>query len=98
MNDEADGLPIFEFVGLRPKMYSFQAVKEKADWCVEFFEMHRRKVYEEWLSGTAQSVLSDLEKRPAIKGEFVVLLRPPEERTDAEENGPEGDESPGLLP
>lgn len=35
------------------------------------------KVYEEWLTGTAQSVLNSLGEKPSIKGEFVVLLRPP---------------------
>ncbi|MCX5785025.1 MAG: 16S rRNA (cytidine(1402)-2'-O)-methyltransferase [Elusimicrobia bacterium] len=52
------------------------------------------KVYEEWLSGTAQSVLGELEKKTALKGEFVVLLRPPDVEEDPEEEArmdePEG--------
>ncbi|HAH32735.1 MAG TPA: 16S rRNA (cytidine(1402)-2'-O)-methyltransferase [Elusimicrobia bacterium] len=50
------------------------------------------KVYEEWLSGTAQSVLKDLEAKAVLKGEFVVLLRPPEveEKPEEEADEPEG--------
>ena len=43
MKEEAAGNPIFEFVGLRPKMYSFQAVKVKADGNYEYFDKHRAK-------------------------------------------------------
>lgn len=32
------------------------------------------KMYEEFLRGTAQELLSELESRPAIQGEFVVIL------------------------
>lgn len=41
------------------------------------------KVYEEWLSGTVQSVSAALEARPALKGEFVVLLSPPQKEPEA---------------
>ena len=31
MKDEVDGSPIAEFLGLRPKMYSFEAVRTNLD-------------------------------------------------------------------
>ena len=43
MKDEAAGNTLIEFVGLRPKMYSFQAVKVKADGSFEYFDKHRGK-------------------------------------------------------
>ena len=45
MKDETAGNPIIEFVGLRPKMYSFKAVKANQDALVpvEYFEKHRAK-------------------------------------------------------
>ena len=43
MKDETAGNPIVEFVGLRPKMYSFQAVKVKPDGTLEAFAKHRAK-------------------------------------------------------
>jgi len=43
MKDEAAGNPIVEFVGLRPKMYSFQAVKVKPDGTYDYFDKHRAK-------------------------------------------------------
>ena len=45
MKDETAGNPIIEFVGLRPKMYSFKAVKANQDPLVpvEYFEKHRAK-------------------------------------------------------
>ena len=36
--DEAAGNPIVEFVGLRPKMYSFQAVNVAADGSFDYFD------------------------------------------------------------
>lgn len=44
MKDETAGKPIYQFVGLRPKMYSFKAIEEvKEDGSVVFFEKHRAK-------------------------------------------------------
>ena len=43
MKDEAAGNPIVEFVGLRPKMYSFLAAKVQADRTLEYFDKHRAK-------------------------------------------------------
>ena len=43
MKDEAAGFPIVEFVGLRPKMYSFKAAKVQADGKCTFFDKHRAK-------------------------------------------------------
>ena len=44
MKDETAGKPIYQFVGLRPKMYSFKAIhKVNEDGSVEFFEKHRAK-------------------------------------------------------
>ena len=43
MKDEAAGYPIVEFVGLRPKMYSFKAAKVKPDGTLDFFDKHRAK-------------------------------------------------------
>ena len=41
MKDEVAGNPIAEFVGLRPKMYSFEAVKTNPDGTTERFDKHR---------------------------------------------------------
>ena len=43
MKDEAGGYPICEFVGLRPKMYSYKTMKVEADGSIEYFEKHRAK-------------------------------------------------------
>ena len=43
MKDEAGGHGIIEFVGLRPKMYSFEAIKLIPDGTFERFEKHRAK-------------------------------------------------------
>ena len=43
MKNETAGEPIIEFIGLRPKMYSFEAVKVKPDGSVENFDKHRAK-------------------------------------------------------
>ena len=43
MKDEAGGNPITEFVGLRPKMYSYQSVKLKPDGTTETSDKHRAK-------------------------------------------------------
>ena len=43
MKDEAAGFPISDFVGLRPKMYSYLVVKEKPDVTVEYIDKHRAK-------------------------------------------------------
>ena len=41
--DEASGNPISEFVGLRPKMYSFEMVCKKPDGTLETVGKHRAK-------------------------------------------------------
>ena len=43
MKDEVAGNPIIEFVGLRPKMYSFQGMKVKAEGRIEYFDKYRAK-------------------------------------------------------
>ena len=43
MKDEAGGHGIIEFVGLRPKMDSFEAIKLIPDGTYERFEKHRAK-------------------------------------------------------
>ena len=43
MKDEASGNPISEFVGLRPKMYSFEMVCKKPDGTLETVGKHRAK-------------------------------------------------------
>ena len=43
MKDEVAGCPIAEFVGLRPKMYSFEAVRTNPDGATERFDKHRVK-------------------------------------------------------
>ncbi|OGZ17362.1 MAG: hypothetical protein A2494_00860 [Candidatus Lloydbacteria bacterium RIFOXYC12_FULL_46_25] len=43
MKDETAGLIINEFVGLRPKMYSYTTVKVKEDGQIEYGEKHRAK-------------------------------------------------------
>ena len=43
MKDEAAGYPITEFVGLRPKMYSYTCMKLKPDGTPETSEKHRAK-------------------------------------------------------
>ena len=45
------------------------------------------KVYEEWISGTALETLHKLEAVKEVKGEIVVLLRPPAAREEAPESG-----------
>lgn len=40
------------------------------------------KIHEEYLTGTAQEVADDLSSRPAVKGEFAVLVRPGKEKDD----------------
>ena len=47
MKDEAGAHGIIEFVGLRPKMYSFEAIKFFPDGTYERFEKHRAK----WIQG-----------------------------------------------
>ena len=43
MKDEAAGHAISEFVGLRPKMYSYLEVKSKADGILDVTNKHRAK-------------------------------------------------------
>ena len=43
MKDEASGNAITEFVGLRPKKYSFQMVRKKANGTLDTVVKHRRK-------------------------------------------------------
>ena len=43
MKDETAGVPIEQFVGLRPKMYAFKVVKVKPDGKLEYNEKHRAK-------------------------------------------------------
>ena len=43
MKVETAGDPILEFIGLRPKMYSFEGVHINADGSRERFEKHRAK-------------------------------------------------------
>ena len=43
MKDECAGQPIIEFVGLRPKMYSFTYFKRQPDGGSEYAEKHRAK-------------------------------------------------------
>ena len=43
MKDEVAGNPIAEFVGLRPKMYSFETVKVNPDGTTERYDKHRAK-------------------------------------------------------
>ena len=43
MKDEAGGHGIIEFAGLRPKMYSFEAIKVIPDGTYERFVKHRAK-------------------------------------------------------
>lgn len=43
MKDEMASMPIVEYVGLRPKMYSFKAIDVKPDGQIEYIEKHRAK-------------------------------------------------------
>ena len=43
MKDEVAGNPIAEFVGLRPKMYSFEAVMINPDGTPQRYDKHREK-------------------------------------------------------
>ena len=43
MTDQVAGNPIAELVGLRPKMYSFEAVKTNPDGTTEPYNKHRAK-------------------------------------------------------
>ena len=43
MKDERAGQPIVEFVGLRPKMYSFTFLEKQPDGTLELTEKHRAK-------------------------------------------------------
>ena len=43
MKDETAGDPIVEFVGLRPKMYSFKTMKVNREGQIEYSEKHRAK-------------------------------------------------------
>ena len=52
MKDETAGLPIIEFIGLRPKMYSFQYAKDKVD-AANVKEKHVAK-------GIQRAVIADL--------------------------------------
>ena len=41
MKDETTGHPVYELIGLRPKMYSFKVIKVQHDNSLEFVEKHR---------------------------------------------------------
>ena len=43
MKDECAGQPIVEFVGLRPKMYSFTSLEKQPDGTLDLAEKHRAK-------------------------------------------------------
>ena len=74
MKDEAAGNAITEFVGLRPKMYSYQTVKVKPDGTTETSEKHRAKGIQRVAAPklTHQQYLAQLE-RP--EENFVVNRR-----------------------
>jgi len=44
------------------------------------------KIHEEYLAGTAREVADDLSSRPAVKGEFAILVRPKEEKEESDDN------------
>ena len=67
MKDEAAGHPIGEFVGLKPKMYSFQTMKMNSDGTTELDNKHRAK-------GIRNAVADKITHE-----HFLTQLRKPEE-------------------
>ena len=56
------------------------------------------KVYEEWTGGPIDETIAKIEAAGDVKGEVVVLLRPPEkEGEEEEEEGPDPDAPGGLA-
>lgn len=52
------------------------------------------KIYEEWTGGLIDEAIARIEAAGEVKGEVVVLLRPPEAADDEEAPGPEAGELP----